>query len=495
MDLSKTTSFGVWSFCVYNRYDRPLTIAGEIMVRLPIPDGDSGVWDDFLNEFLLVEHNGDGSLKSVVRPGQITSLYTKPGTGIPYTDLDVNVQTALDSNTLSRVFIDVKSKGAKGDGTTNDSAAIQAAITDSVSTGVPVYLSPGTYKINASLNISTPVTIVGAGRGKAILKSAANLNDYIIKFSGGAVGVGIVAARFADFTVDGNKGQQTAGGGILADGAVQCSFERIHFTSCYNWGLKLGPVTGGGTGHHNMVYRCLFDAGDTSGGIGGGLWVTTSDENWVLASDFEFLGGATNPGTETAPAAIWQADGLAFIQNCNFVQGGHACRAIIARDASKGRIHGSMFDGVTGHNVFIVGDGWTITGNTFTDIGNTAAATPSVGIYLEFGANANVVANNSLTTSGTVGKTASLIKDVSDGAGGANIIVNNALIQDTAPTVGMVDIAGAGTYVSGNSGVPTFIPNTTGTPATTAGGGTLYVEAGALKFKGSGGTVTTLGPA
>lgn len=465
------------------------------MVRLPIPDGDSGVWDDFLNEFLLVEHNGDGTLKSVVRPGQITSLYTKPGTGIPYSDLDVNVQTALDSNTLSRVFIDVKSKGAKGDGTTNDSAAIQSAITDSVATGVPVYLSPGTYKINASLAISTPVTIVGAGRGKSILKAAASLNDYIIKFSGGAVGVGIVGARFADFTIDGNMGQQTAGGGVLADGAVQCSFERVHFTACYNWGLKLGPVTGGGTGHHNMVYRCLFDTGSTSGGIGGGLWVTTSDENWVLASDFEFLGGASLPGTETAPAAIWQADGLAFIQNCNFVQGGNNCRGVIARDSSRGRIHGCMFDGVTGHNIFIVGDGWTITGNTFTDIGNTAATAAMVGIYLEFGANNNVVANNSLTTGGTVGKTASLIKDVADGSGGANIIVNNALIQDQAPTVGMLDIAGVGTYVSGNTGVPEFIPNTTGTPATVAGGGTLYVEAGALKFKGSGGTVTTLGPA
>lgn len=465
------------------------------MVRLPIPDGDSGVWDDFLNEFLLVEHNGDGSLKSVVRPGQITNLYTKPGTGIPYSDLDVNVQTALDSNTLSRVFIDVKSKGAKGDGTTNDSAAIQSAITDSVATGVPVYLSPGTYKINASLSISTPMTIVGAGRGKSILKAAASLNDYVIKFSGGAVGVGIVGARFADFTVDGNMGQQTAGGGILADGAVQCSFERVHFTACYNWGLKLGPVTGGGTGHHNMVYRCLFDTGSTSGGIGGGLWVTTSDENWVLASDFEFLGGASLPGTETAPTAIWQADGLAFIQNCNFVSGGNNCRGVIARDSSRGRIHGCMFDGVTGHNIFIVGDGWTITGNTFTDIGNTAATAAMVGIYLEFGANNNIVANNSLTTGGTAGKTASLIKDVADGGGGANIIVNNALMQDQAPTVGMLDIAGVGTYVSGNTGVPEFIPNTTGTPATVAGGGTLYVEAGALKFKGSGGTVTTVAPA
>lgn len=465
------------------------------MVRLPIPDGDSGVWDDILNEFLGVEFNGDGTLKSVVRPGQITSLYTKPGTGIPYSDLDVNVQTALDSSTLSRIFIDVKSKGAKGDGVTNDSTAIQAAITESATSGVPVYLSPGTYIVNASLAISTPITVVGAGREKATLKAANGLNDYVIKFSGGAIGVGIVGAHFADFTINGNMGQQTAGGGILADGAVDCTFERVRFTSCYNWGLKLGPITGGGTGHTNTVSHCAFDTSSTSNGIGGGLWVTTSDENWVDSSNFENLGGLTNPGTETAPAAIWQQDGFAFIETCNFVQGGHDCHGVIARAASRGRIQGCMFDSVTGNNVFVVGDSWAITGNTFANIGGATATTAMVGVYLESGANNNVVANNSLTTSSTVGKTASLIKDVATGGGGANIVVNNSLTQDTAPTVGMLDITGTGTYVSGNTGVPTFIPDTVGTPATVAGGGTLYVEAGALKFKGSTGTITTVAPA
>lgn len=34
------------------------------MVRLPIPNSDDGVWGDILNEFLEVEHNSDGTLKS-----------------------------------------------------------------------------------------------------------------------------------------------------------------------------------------------------------------------------------------------------------------------------------------------------------------------------------------------------------------------------------------------------------------------------------------------
>lgn len=42
---------------------------------------------------------------------------------------------------------------------------------------------------------------------------------------------------------------------------------------------------------------------------------------------------------------------------------------------------------------------------------------------------------------------------------------------------------------------PLFLPNQGGEPSQPAGGGLIYVEAGALKYKGSGGTVTVLAPA
>lgn len=34
------------------------------MIRLPIPGSDDGNWGNLLNDFLLIEHNGDGSLKA-----------------------------------------------------------------------------------------------------------------------------------------------------------------------------------------------------------------------------------------------------------------------------------------------------------------------------------------------------------------------------------------------------------------------------------------------
>lgn len=63
--------------------------------RLPVPGSDDGQWGDLLNAFLLVSHNGDGSLTS----SAITNAggYTKPAGGIPKSDLASSVQTSLTS--------------------------------------------------------------------------------------------------------------------------------------------------------------------------------------------------------------------------------------------------------------------------------------------------------------------------------------------------------------------------------------------------------------
>lgn len=44
------------------------------MPRLPQPGSDNGTWGDILNEFLLREHNDDGSLKRVGQANGIATL-------------------------------------------------------------------------------------------------------------------------------------------------------------------------------------------------------------------------------------------------------------------------------------------------------------------------------------------------------------------------------------------------------------------------------------
>lgn len=63
-------------------------------------------------------------------------------------------------------------------------------------------------------------------------------------------------------------------------------------------------------------------------------------------------------------------------------------------------------------------------------------------------------------------------------------------VQTTSGFNDLLVLASAGLSLTGNF----FLSNTTA-PATPTGGGVIYVEAGALKYKGSSGTVTTLGAA
>lgn len=68
--------------------------------------------------------------------------------------------------------------GAVGDGTTDDTTAINAAIDFAETSGGEVFLPPGTYLISAALSVaSSNVRIRGAGRGLTTIKMAATFID------------------------------------------------------------------------------------------------------------------------------------------------------------------------------------------------------------------------------------------------------------------------------------------------------------------------------
>lgn len=64
-------------------------------------------------------------------------------------------------NVVSANFASVRTGGAKGDGVTDDTAAIQAVINSATAAGKVVYFDAGIYKITATLNIGPGARIVG----------------------------------------------------------------------------------------------------------------------------------------------------------------------------------------------------------------------------------------------------------------------------------------------------------------------------------------------
>lgn len=97
--------------------------------------------------------------------------------------------------------------GAVGDGVTNDSAAITAAIAAASADGGVVYLPPGTYGYSSTATVLSNVIVRGAGMGVTILK---RLSGGSTALTGSTVNDVIVE----DLTIDHNGDVASFSGGI-----------------------------------------------------------------------------------------------------------------------------------------------------------------------------------------------------------------------------------------------------------------------------------------
>ena len=247
------------------------------MARLPQPGSDDNQWGDILNEFLRVEHNEDGSLRiadqltakaalagdlsgSVDNP-IVTSVHlsnplsiAQGGTGSTTQTFPIMrggwaAQTAYKINdvvtsgrsawrcttahTSSNVFqsqvnsgyweqwaprntiFNVMDYGAKVDGTTDDTVALQGAITAAYNAGGgTVFIPQGFCMVSQTIELKKHVWLCGAGMFATTLKLLAGSNCDVVKNHVSTNGTSDPNADFVavlDITIDGNKANQTSG--------------------------------------------------------------------------------------------------------------------------------------------------------------------------------------------------------------------------------------------------------------------------------------------
>jgi hypothetical protein len=146
---------------------------------------------------------------------------------------------------------DVRAFGAVGDGVADDTAAIQAAINSGASTGGPVCVPPGAYKVTSTLTLKKTTRLSGFNPSSrdsisgepnvSVIDCSSLTNSTCLQGTGNAVGVIIEGLRI--------KGPSAAVAGALSaalnpgGGCVRCALRDLSITGFW-YGIFLSAVNG-----------------------------------------------------------------------------------------------------------------------------------------------------------------------------------------------------------------------------------------------------------
>ncbi len=115
----------------------------------------------------------------------------------------ITVDDVLTRNSPHR---NVKAYGAVGDGSTDDTAAIQSAL-DAANDGDTIFLPPGTYRVTSTLSQSNKsLAIVGMGSGTSTIRAEHGTNGIGLNPEGGAARDRIVLLGFTLLTTRSDAG-------------------------------------------------------------------------------------------------------------------------------------------------------------------------------------------------------------------------------------------------------------------------------------------------
>lgn len=199
-----------------------------------------------------------------------------------------HVAIAADLNELSAhmatSWVNVMDQGVKGDGSTDDTTAIQAVINAMPSTGGTIYFPPGTYKLSAALALKSNLVLIGAGQAASILQqttttaaclSGVDVNTLTIErmqLQGPAsgTGTGITLTRSAQancryISLRDLYIRQFGQDGVAISNCIVSHFARVNCENNGRHGFFLFGVTGGAAGTSVALDACYANTNTTTG--------------------------------------------------------------------------------------------------------------------------------------------------------------------------------------------------------------------------------------
>lgn len=209
------------------------------MARLPQPGADDGKWAQMLNDYLLVAHKPDGTPRQE-DPARTLAAGLLPIPTVGLSDLKTvnpagqaigNFLLSNNGNSLqwkAATVLDATNYGAKGDGITDDTAAIQSAI-DAAVNGGTVFLPRGVYMVTGLVIRNKGTNILGDGRWATRIVRLSG-NAPLINMSGSGTKIGHL--RYAAINNIMLSGNFMPGALLRSYYADTCLFGQINFIHC-----------------------------------------------------------------------------------------------------------------------------------------------------------------------------------------------------------------------------------------------------------------------
>ena len=348
----------------------------------------------------------------------------------------LTVNPALTCPTVvptSSLVVNVKDTGAKGDGTNDDLAAIQAAI-DQVnrSGGGTVYVPDGTYMLNVNavnngivLHSNTTFSLSSGAVLKVMTpNNASNYSviDIVNVSNVNVIGGTLIGDKYYHGNTSGEFGY-----GILIEGATNVVVEGVTASEFWGDGFIVGGTKSNPTST-NTTFCGVTSNNNRRQGISLGSANGITIDNSIFENN---NGTAPQCGMDVEPNPLPAINAVNNLQVQNSIfennYGAGIClnpdqaNAIITGSINNNVIMGNnggmVFNGNSDRNV----SGYTITNNTIND-------SNSVGIQLLLGSNNHTVTGNTITVAGNAYKHG--ILDQSNGGGPNTIYANDTNLTD-----------------------------------------------------------------